>query len=98
MEAREWNVLTNDEVSVSLVSNVIQKQRVLLSLGLRDVLEVLCARFRDGLHEPQRVWCVKPLRILYVLQQILGVNNFNALVLKVDDQRILHSFEIGDSP
>ena len=33
-----------------------------------------------------------------MLQQVLGVNNINALVLEVDDQRILHSFEIGDFP
>ena len=45
LEARKWNVLTDDKVSVSLISNVIQKQRVLLRLGLRDVLEVLCALF-----------------------------------------------------
>lgn len=35
LEAWEWNVLTDDEVSVSLISNVIQKQRVLLRLCLR---------------------------------------------------------------
>lgn len=31
-----------------------------------------------------------------MLQQVFGINNVNALVLKVDDQRVLHSFEIGD--
>ena len=68
LEAWKWNVLTDDKVSVSLVRNVIQKQRVLLRLCLRDVHKVLSTLFGDGLHEPQRVWSVKSLWILNMLQ------------------------------